>query len=232
MPSSAAASVVRFGTFEADLRTRELRKNGVLVRLQEQPFQILAALLERPGEMVMREELRWKLWPTDTFVDFDNSVNAAVNRLREALGDSADNPRFVQTLPRRGYRFIAPIEAADPRSTSLPVGSPPKPGIAGTTIARHPLRNLSWRIAGAVLAVGLIALSIYRWESERSRGSAAARISSLAVLPLDNLTGDPAQEYFADGMTDAIITDLAQIKALRVISRTSAMQYKSAHKPL
>src|SRR5215468_10944249 len=100
-------AIVRFGVFEADLRAGELRKQGVRVKLQEQPFQVLIVLLQRPGEVVTREELRNHSWSPDTFVDFDNSLNTAINKLREALGDSADNPRFIETLPRRGYRFVA-----------------------------------------------------------------------------------------------------------------------------
>ncbi len=107
-------SAIRFGVFEVDLRSGELRKSGLRLKLQEQPFQVLAMLLERPGEMVSREELRKKLWPADTFVDFEHGLNAAINKLREALGDSADNPRFVETLHRRGYRFIASVETARP----------------------------------------------------------------------------------------------------------------------
>jgi len=108
--TSSAGRIVRFGVFEVDLVSGELRKNGTRIRLQEQPFQVLTMLLERPGEMVTREDLRTKLWPADTFVDFDHSLNTAVNKLREALGDAAANPRFVQTVARRGYRFIAPVK--------------------------------------------------------------------------------------------------------------------------
>src|SRR5712671_1838837 len=107
------AEILRFGTFEVDLRSGELRKQGVRVKLQEQPFHVLTVLLQRPGEVVTREELRNQNWPADTFVDFDNSLNTAINKLREALGDSADNPRFIETLPRRGYRFIAPVTEVD-----------------------------------------------------------------------------------------------------------------------
>jgi cholera toxin transcriptional activator len=113
MPPSSARRIVRFGVFEADLAAGELRKQGVRIRLQEQPFQVLAYLLERPGEAVTREELRQKLWPADTFVDFDHSLNTAVNKLREALGDSASSPRYVETLARRGYRFLGPVERAE-----------------------------------------------------------------------------------------------------------------------
>jgi len=109
--SPAAARVLRFGAFEADLQARELRKQGMQIKLQDQPFQVLVVLLEHAGEIVTREQLRQKLWPRDTFVDVNNSVNAAINRLREALGDSADSPRYVETLPRRGYRFVAPVTA-------------------------------------------------------------------------------------------------------------------------
>jgi DNA-binding winged helix-turn-helix (wHTH) protein len=124
---NSSPRAVRFGVFEADLRTGELRKNGMKVRLQEQPFQVLAALLERPGEMIAREELRQRLWPADTFVDFDHSLNTAINKLREALGDSAGSPRFIETLARRGYRFLAPVEvigeeASIPGATPAPEG--------------------------------------------------------------------------------------------------------------
>lgn len=168
---------VRFGDFEANLRSGELRRHGLKVKLADQSFQILVLLLENPGEVVTREELRQRLWSEDTFVDFEAGLNSAVRRLRDALGDSADMPRFIETLPRRGYRFIAPLQRESLERT------PP-------------------------------------------------HIRSLAVLPLENLTGDAAQEYFVDGMTDALITRLAQIGALRVISRTSAMHYKGTHKKL
>src|SRR6059036_3892980 len=110
---SRSSRVLRFGTFEVDLRAGELRRQGVRIKLQEQPFHVLAVLLQRPGEVVTREQLRSENWSADTFVDFDNSLNTAINKLREALGDSADNPRFIETLPRRGYRLIAPVTEAD-----------------------------------------------------------------------------------------------------------------------
>ena len=131
---------LRFGVFEADLRTGELRKNGMKVRLQEQPFQVLAALLERPGEMVAREDLRQRLWPADTFVDFDHSLNTAINKLREALGDSAGSPRFIETLARRGYRFLAPVEViggSETGGTSAPA-PPPNPATVPANAASLP----------------------------------------------------------------------------------------------
>src|SRR3989454_1815545 len=164
---------VRFGVFEVDLRVGELRKRGVKIKLQDQPFQILQILLEHSGEVVTREELRERIWPADTFVDFDQGLNNAIKRLRESLSDSPDNPRFIETIPRRGYRFI---------------------GMTGS--------------------------------------STPGRMRSLAVLPLENLSGDPEQEYFAEGLTEALITTLAKIGELRVVSRTSVMQYKGVHKAL
>jgi TolB-like protein/Flp pilus assembly protein TadD len=172
MESTGSARRVRFGQFEMDEKTGELRKDGTKIRLQEQPLQILQILLEHPGELVARDELRKRVWPTDTFVDFDHGINNAVKRLREALGDTAETPRYIETLPRRGYRFVERIQSKD-------------------------------------------------------KG-----LRSVAVLPLENLSRDPEQEYFADGLTEALITSLAQISALRVVSRTTAMHYKGARRPL
>src|SRR5437667_5458974 len=163
---------VRFGAFELDENAGELRREGVKVRLQEQPLQILQILLQRPGEIVTREELRQNVWPSDTFVDFDHGINNAIKRLREALGDTAETPHYIETLPRRGYRFLGKIERETPK------------------------------------------------------------FRSLAVLPLENLSRDPQQEYFAEGLTEALITTLAKIGELRVVSRTTAMLYKDVHKPL
>jgi cholera toxin transcriptional activator len=129
MPEASPRKAVRFGAFEVDLVSGELRKNGTRIRLQEQPFRVLAMLLERPGEMVAREELHSKLWPGDTFVDFDHGLNTAVNKLREALGDAAANPRFVQTVARRGYRFIAPVQVN---------GNPAAPAAVDTLAPLHP----------------------------------------------------------------------------------------------
>src|SRR5215813_10487679 len=163
---------IRFGVFELDLSAGELRKQGVKVRLQEQPFRILQMLLESPGRLVSREELRTTLWPSNSYVDFDQGLNRAINKLREALGDSAEKPRFIETLARRGYRFLGTLSAD------------------------------------------------------------ATKIRSLLVLPLENLPHDPEQEYFAEGMTEALITSLARVGSLRVTSRTTAMRYKKTDKTL
>jgi TolB-like protein/Tfp pilus assembly protein PilF len=165
-------NALRFGDFELNAATGELYRNGAKLHLQDQPLQILQILAARPGEIVNREELRQKIWPSDTFVDFDHGINNAIKRLREALGDTAETPHYVETLPRRGYRFVGKLEREAPT------------------------------------------------------------FRSLAVLPLENLSHDPEQEYFAEGLTEALITTLAKVGGLRVVSRTSAMLYKGARKPL
>ncbi len=179
MDSDQTRKMVRFGCFEVDLRSGELRKLGVRIKLRKKSCDVLALLLEHPGEVVTREELRNRLWAADVFVDFDNNLNTAVTRLREALGDSAEKPKFVETLPRRGYRWLTPVSTG------------------GLCTGEHR--------AGSV---------------------------RLAVLPFDNLSGDPGQEYFSDGMTEELITELARVAPgrLGVIARTSIMQYKGSRK--
>ena len=230
-PSSERPRIVRFGTFEADLGTRELRKGGVRIKVHGQPFEVLAMLLARPGEVVPREELRQRLWSTDTFVDFDAGLNTAINRLREALGDSADNPRFIETVPRRGYRLVAPVEA----EISKPRAADERPSEAFSdftqTAAPTSRRIKAQRVMALTLGLGLIvvvlaALSLTGMRERLFGRQNAAHIESLAVLPLANLSGDPKQDFFADGMTEDLITDLGKIGALRVISRTSVVQYK------
>ena len=229
---------LRFGVFEVDLRTGELTKRGLRIRLQEQPFQVLAMLLGKPGGLITREELREKIWG-QTVVDFDHGLNKAINKIREALGDSAENPRFVETVARRGYRFLAdvtPIDTPDDRQPGsetdglfpppdsrrvelADVGVPPK-----RSYRPHARTAVGF---GLVLVFGA-SLSWILYSQTQS----SSKIRSLAVLPLENLSGDASQDYFTDGMTDALIADLGQIGALRVISRTSAMAYKRVHKPL
>jgi TolB-like protein/DNA-binding winged helix-turn-helix (wHTH) protein/Flp pilus assembly protein TadD len=230
---------LRFGVFELDLRAGELRKHGLRVRLQEQPFQVLAALLEHPGEVVTRDELQKKLWPADTFVDFDHGLNKTINKIREALGDSAGSPRFVETVARRGYRFLAEVkveEAAPVRGAELATQPQPSAEIRDrpdpavkTARPKDVPPPLAWKIS--VFAVLLVIASLATWELY-SRKHPSPIIRSLAVLPLESLSSDASQDYFADGMTDELISDLGQISALRVISRTSVMGYKRARKPL
>ena len=217
---------LRFGVFEADFRTGELTKLGRRVRLQEQPFQLLEMLLDKPGDLVTREELHGKLWP-QTIVDFDHGLNKAISKIREALGDSAENPRFIETVARRGYRFLADVTVVDCEQAGT---------VAGEMVARTDASTKSgwwqhvpsWSLfAGLVLLLTVsLAWTLYPWRHS------LPTIRSLAVLPLKNLSGDPEQDYFADGMTDELITHLGQINTLRVISRTSAMTYKGGHKTL
>jgi TolB-like protein/DNA-binding winged helix-turn-helix (wHTH) protein len=227
----ANSRVHRFGTYEFEPRTGELRKQGIRIRLEGQPLAILRMLLERPGELVTREELQKELWPADTFVDFEHSLNAAIKRLRGALNDSANAPRYVETLASRGYRFMAPLNG---------IPAAPDAGVAEGAGVESDAKTSSklhqWRL-WSVAAGTLLAAVIAGWAWRKPivsmlSPSSAPMIRSLAVLPLENLTGDASQEYFADGMTDALITDLAQIGTLRVISRTSIQRYKGVRKPL
>jgi TolB-like protein/DNA-binding winged helix-turn-helix (wHTH) protein/Flp pilus assembly protein TadD len=228
-----------FGVFELDLRAGELRKHGLRIRLQEQPFQVLVMLLEHHGEVVTREELQKRLWPADTFVDFDHGLNKAISKIREALGDSAESPHFVETVARRGYRFLAEVRAADtaPGTSPEPATQAPasteardRSNLAGEPAMPEPVvrpvaRMVSLFVVLLVIA-SLAAWKVYSWK----RSSPVIR--SLAVLPLESLSNDASQDYFADGMTDELISDLGQISALRVISRTSVMAYKRTNKPL
>jgi TolB-like protein/DNA-binding winged helix-turn-helix (wHTH) protein/Flp pilus assembly protein TadD len=220
---------LRFGIFEVDLHAGRLTKHGLRLKLQEQPFQVLAMLLEKPGELVNREELQSRLWPR-TIVDFDHGLNKAINKIRDVLGDSAENPRFIETVARRGYRFLADVVAINAPSPQSEVtagvgdtdrASPPEP------VWKQLQHSRTWRLFGfpALLLAAALLWIVYPWN-------ASSKIHSLAVLPLENLSGDPSQDYFAEGMTDELITDLSQISTLRVISRSSVMTYKSVRKPL
>jgi TolB-like protein/DNA-binding winged helix-turn-helix (wHTH) protein/Flp pilus assembly protein TadD len=234
---SQSPRILRFGPCELDLREGDLYKNGLTVKLQGQPLQVLAFLVTHPREVVSREELREELWPGGTFVDFDQGLNTAINKIREALGDDAETPRYIETLHRRGYRFIAPVEHVE-RATLKPTGfqdSEPKRPIVNSRPALLQgsrrilvLWVLPVAIAGALVSV----LSVRVWQPHFLRGANANTIRSVAVLPLANVSGDPGQEYLSEGMTEALITDLAKIPDLRVISRTSVIHYKGASKTL
>jgi TolB-like protein/DNA-binding winged helix-turn-helix (wHTH) protein/tetratricopeptide (TPR) repeat protein len=223
--------VVKFGVFEVDLEAGELRKLGVRQKLGGQPFQVLQFLLEHPQEIVTREQLQQHIWPRNTFVDYELALKKAVVRIREVLGDSADSPRFIETIPRRGYRFIPPLNghgstggASEP-AVEAPPASSPRPRFSFRA-------GLMFALGAMALVVGVVAL-VPSDSWRRLLGKPAPpKIRSLAVLPLQNLSGDPSQEYFSDGMTDALITDLAQIGSIKVISRTSSMTYKENKKPL
>lgn len=216
----------RFGEFSLDARTGELTNSGTRTPLREQPLQLLIALLEQPGELITREELVSRLWPTGTFVDFDRGLNKAINHLREALGDSAEKPQFIETFPRKGYRFIAPVTSDAPATEEEAVPEP----------VTHPPRVPTWTVVLAAvivclgIVIGLKLAGSRHWMA--SQPQPAPQISALAVIPLENLSGDPEQEYFADGMTDALITDLAKMSSVRVTSRTSVTRYKATRKSI
>ena len=216
-PDLPSTGSFRFGVFELEPKARELRKAGIRLRLQPQPFQILMLLVERAGQIVTREELTQKLWSSETYVEYDRSLNRAVVKLRDVLGDSAESPRFIETLPKTGYRFIAPVTGSSP--VVAVEKEQPRPR------ASNPAR---WLFSVVVLAVVMayVAVKIFRHPP------LAPAIHSIAVLPLSNLSGDASQDYFADGMTEELISDLSQVSALRVISRTSVMQYKNTTKSL
>jgi TolB-like protein/DNA-binding winged helix-turn-helix (wHTH) protein/tetratricopeptide (TPR) repeat protein len=229
-----ASQRLRFGLFEADLRTGELTRVGKRIRLEGQPFKLLATLLERPGELITREELRSRLWPTTT-VDFDHGLNKAISKIREALNDSSENPLFVETVARRGYRFLAQVSVVLPHPRESPPSDLPEPQVARRSrVVGQPKRLsrnqvIAWSLSGfgttLVLAAGLV-WALY------PREPVDTTIHSLAVLPMANLTGDNPHDYLADGMTDELISRLGQISSLRVISRTSVMPYKSGLPPL
>jgi TolB-like protein/DNA-binding winged helix-turn-helix (wHTH) protein/Flp pilus assembly protein TadD len=248
------SKLIRFGVYEVDLRSSELRKQGRKIKLQEQPCRILAILLEQHGEVVTREELRKRLWSDDTFVDFDHSLNTAIMRLREALSDSSDNPRFIETLPRHGYRFIAPVEeaAASEPGKHLDGADSPAPkshsavadsgSVSPPPREEFPLQPKGKQIGlrhavvlGSFLGAAVLTLLAVSFRYVRNAPRAAvqpSQIKSVVVLPFENLSEDKDQQYFTDGMTDELIANLAKIRSLRVISRTSAMGYKGTHKTL
>jgi TolB-like protein/DNA-binding winged helix-turn-helix (wHTH) protein len=233
--STSLPSTLRFGVFELDPRAGELRKKGMKIRLQGQPVEILVMLLERPGETVTREELQEKLWPADTFVDFEQGLNNAMNRLRAALDDDAESPHFIETVPRRGYRFIGAANGGAGNGAERSALTEAQP-VAREKAARH-TRIGTWLAAVGLLGLTvagalLLGLNVRGWRSRLFSGPPKPKIQALAVLPLANLSGDPEQEYFADGMTDSLITELGKINGPRVISRQSIMQYKGSKKGL
>src|SRR6266404_6001649 len=222
MPTSVSTSRrIAFGDYEADFRSGELLKNGKRVRLQAQPFQLLVMLLERPGELVTRDEICQKLWSGDTFVDFDRSLGTAVNKIREVLNDSAVEPRFVETLPRRGYRFIAPVRPID----ELPQEQSPPLSVASETKQEDHRNSASRRVIWAGASVVLLLSALVAWYVLRPHP-----VRSIAVLPLASLSADPNQQFFTYGVTDELITNLAQISSLRVISHTSTTVFAGTHK--
>jgi TolB-like protein/DNA-binding winged helix-turn-helix (wHTH) protein/Tfp pilus assembly protein PilF len=216
---------LRFGAFELELSSGELRRSGVLVHLQQQPAKVLALLARRSGELVTREEIQREVWG-ETFVDFEQGLNYCVKQIRSALGDQADTPRYLETLPRRGYRFLAPVQGISQVS--------PPPEAAGAAVVLHP-ESPAARPRHRTLAAGLVlvvAIAALVWF--RPRAAPPPTRVMLAVLPFENLSGDPAQEFLSDGLTEELTTELARLRPerLAVIARTSANVYKKSAKPV
>jgi len=228
--------IVRFGVFEVNLQTGEARKHGIRIKLQGQPYQILAMLLERAGGIVTQEEIRLQLWPDGTFVEFEDSVHSAVKKLRQALGDSTDHPSYVETLPRVGYRFIAPVERG------MDAEAPAQRG-AGTAVdgveqrraeaMKEQSHGRKWLVSVPIVLL-LAASSLLFWSHFRTHARAGNRRVMMAVLPLENLTGDASQDYFCDGLTEEMIAQLGRVdpQHLGVIARTSVMRYKQMKESL
>jgi TolB-like protein/DNA-binding winged helix-turn-helix (wHTH) protein len=218
-----SSSLVSFGDFELDLRTGELCRHGVSLDLPPQPAKILVLLVGRAGEVVTRRELAEQVWGDDTFVNFDQGLNFAIRQIRAALGDDSETPRFIETLPKRGYRFIAAVNKRETSAVLVPVAAQ----------ASQQPRKAAWRVLVALVALAAVGLGLaFIWSQLRARRLSANRIESLAVLPLHNLSRDPEQEYFSDGMTDELITELAKVGTLRVISHTSVERYKETKRTL
>ena len=199
MPQERKSRMLRFGVFEANILARELRKHGTHVRLRGQPFCILSMLLEKPGEVVTRDAMRQKLWPADTFVDFEHSLNSAIKKLRAVLGDSPDNSRYIETIPRVGYRFVAPVQEV------------PLSGVAGPEASTSPTELQTkaapqvshWRwprlLAGGLALVALAAVANFAWRRAQLHQGLVGGKVALAVLAFSNLAGDPGLAYVRDG---------------------------------
>jgi TolB-like protein/DNA-binding winged helix-turn-helix (wHTH) protein/tetratricopeptide (TPR) repeat protein len=246
---STASRGFRFGVFEFDPRAGELRRRGLKVRVRGRPLDILAILLERRPDLISREELRARLWAADTFVDFDHGLNAAVNRLRDALGDTAENPRFIETVPRKGYRFIAPVETLESSPDSAAPAAPDEEPVPEPAPSHYPeqastrdppaargqrRRWVTAVVAGAVVAAIALTLAAVWPRRPGGQGVAATGKVLLVVLPFEDLSGMPDQEYFSDGLTEELIARLGALSPSRlgVIARTSAQQYKGAKKDI
>ena len=244
------ATVYAFGEFTLDCGGFELCRNGRAIALERKPLELLILLARRQGEVVTRNEIAQQLWEREVFVDVEHGINTAIRKIRMALRDDSEEPRYVQTVTGKGYRFIAPVAGAVRANGSMPEahapaleangtgahtgavlpfpGSEEKDEASAAADAKVRRRWLGFGVAVLVLGAGVVLAA----RAIEGRRATAARIHSLAVLPLDNLSGDPSQDYFADGMTDELTTMLAKDSTLQIVSRTSVMQYKRAHRPL
>jgi TolB-like protein/DNA-binding winged helix-turn-helix (wHTH) protein/Tfp pilus assembly protein PilF len=252
---ASPSAIFRFGPYESRLRTRELYKHGFKLKIRPQPLQLLNLLLSRPGDVLTREELRQQLWSSETFVDFEHGLNNSVKELRAILGDSPSEPRFIQTLPRLGYRFIAPVEIAEPAISGIPaqaqadpspsleldlaslvrkLNAEEEPANAPSDLAVQPRFRQWWTISSLAAILIAIALGYFQWSRSRPRPQPRNEKIMLAVLPFANLTGDDTQEYFSDGLTEEMIAQLGRLDPdhLGVMARTSVMHYKHSDEPL
>jgi TolB-like protein/DNA-binding winged helix-turn-helix (wHTH) protein len=248
-------TIFEFGDFRLDCNRFELWRAGVCMKLERKPMELLILLTTREGDLVTRTEIAERLWGNEVFVDTEHGINTAIRKVRQALRDDPEQPRFVQTVMGRGYRFIGPAVKVQPShamenghispangdmkepaaSAASPTAVPPVGTLSGDPAAAPRSHLRLWLAVGVSVALLLLMVTLTLrtyWARERLSPAATPNIHSLAVLPLDNLSGDPAQNYFADGMTDELTTMLAKNSTLRITSRTSAMQYKGAHRPL
>jgi TolB-like protein/DNA-binding winged helix-turn-helix (wHTH) protein/Tfp pilus assembly protein PilF len=224
----------RFGSFELDCAFGELRKRGLRIHLEDQPFRVLAALVERSGAVLTRDELRTTVWPDGTYVDFDRSLNRAINKVRLALGDSAANPRFIETLPRRGYRFVAPVSPVDSGAdfvsavsqsngaseAALPAGRPQEAFLSSSSSVGGPTRLSRRSLLAGGGSLALAAMASYAFLGRQP-------IDSIAVLPFVNAGGDPDSEYLGEGISEALITSLSRLPGLKVLSRDTVFRYQA-----
>jgi TolB-like protein/DNA-binding winged helix-turn-helix (wHTH) protein/tetratricopeptide (TPR) repeat protein len=233
--------VYKFGPFRVDFETCEIHKNAIRLHVQAQPVRVLWFLIERPGQLVTRQELQEKLWPGHPAEEVDDSLNSTVKKLREALADDAGKPLYIETIPRRGYRFIAPVQVEAPEkltgekeaASTEPSWLTAETAVHVTAMAEDPLGWRRYRTSGAIGLLTIIGIvGVLSVTAFLKRAGADAQIHSIAVLPFENLSGDSSQDYFAEGLTDAVTTDLAQIGSVKVISRSSANHYKKDYKPL
>src|SRR5947209_2137147 len=221
MPSQIHSPKFRFAEYELDVRTGELKKSGHKIPLPSQAIQLLALLLERAGDVVTREELYAALWPTGTVVEFDHGINSSIRRLRAALNDSSDRPRYIETLPKRGYRFIFPVEdenrVPEEAQADVAEASPVPEQQCGDRSGRKWL----WVGIGAAAVLVVTILACIQWRTAQVKP-----INSIAILPLVNATGDPNSDYLSDGISEEIINTLSAAPHLKVIARTSAFRFK------
>jgi TolB-like protein/DNA-binding winged helix-turn-helix (wHTH) protein len=222
--------IYRFAGFELIAAEAELRTGNSSVRLQEKPLLLLTALLDSPQEVVTREQLRERMWDSQTFVDYEQGINVAVKKVRDTLGDSAEEPTFIQTVAKKGYRFLLRVDVTEPEGTVPPVPDP-LPVLAGSQ-SGHGAPRFRPRLIVTGLGAGVLLLFALWFAHVQATRQRPAQVHSVAVLPLLNLSPEPGQDYFADGVTEELITDLAQSLPQRVISRTSVMRYKQTSEPI